>query len=74
MQLLAIALFSTLLNQEAEPMCFASDAKAMCCPSACAVKAKRGPTEADKVFGACWASLECKELAPSVFIGCGCTK
>lgn len=56
-----------------EEMCFSSDVRAFCCPSACAVKARRMPSDANAVLRGCWASLGCRGSAPSsVAMYCNC--
>jgi hypothetical protein len=59
---------------EADPLCFSSNVRELCCPSACAVRAKRMPSDADRTLRACWMSLGCKGSAPSsvgMFCDCG---
>jgi hypothetical protein len=61
-------------SADADSLCFSSDVRSMCCPSACAVRAKRMPSDGDAVLRACWASLGCRGSAPSsvgMFCDCG---
>lgn len=62
----------------AEPMCFASDVKALCCPSACA--AKRDVhlwPKANDVLRGCMRGLGCSDSESknaSVQMRCNCDK
>jgi hypothetical protein len=72
-ELLLVAFFS----QDAEPMCFNSDVKKLCCPSACAVKNSPKWDEADTVLRACMRGIGCSDSeskSATVFMQCTCTK
>ena len=59
----------------AEPVCFASDVKALCCPSACAVKASPKWMQADQVLRSCMRGLGCSDSeskGATVFNRCNC--
>ena len=48
-------------SEQPEPVCFASDVRALCCPGACA--AKNGPKwpQADQILQGCMRGLGCSE-------------
>lgn len=59
----------------AEAVCFASDVKQLCCPSACAVKSSLKWAKADEVLRACMRSIGCSDgesKSATVFSRCNC--
>jgi hypothetical protein len=58
------------LNTEAT--CFRSNVVELCCPSACAIKAKRNQQAATQALHWCAASLGCRDFSWSVGMTCGC--
>ena len=59
------------------PLCFASDVKALCCPSACAVKNSPKWETADRVLRSCMAGIGCgdsESKSATVFERCNCGK
>lgn len=71
MMILAVALW---FGVEVEPMCFASDVRALCCPSACAAKNTPGKwTQADEMLRSCARSIGCKSVESwTVGMRCEC--
>jgi len=49
------------LNLEGVPMCFMSDVKQLCCPSACATKNSPKWTQADQVLLGCMKGIGCSD-------------
>ena len=49
------------VNPDAVPMCFASDVKQLCCPSACATKNSPKWTVANDVLRACMKAIGCSD-------------
>ena len=49
------------LNLDAVPVCFSSDVKALCCPSACAVKNSPKWEQANEVLRGCMRGLGCSD-------------
>jgi len=47
------------LNLDAAPMCFSSDVKQLCCPSACATKNSPKWPQANDVLRACMKGIGC---------------
>ena len=47
------------LNLDAVPMCFSSDVKQLCCPSACATKSSPKWSQANDVLRACMKGIGC---------------
>jgi len=75
----ALALAALLLGLELEPVpvCFASDVKSLCCPSACTVKSSPKWPQADAVLKACMRGIGCsagESKAATVFMRCECRK
>ena len=59
----------------ADPLCFSSDVKTVCCPGACA--AKNGPkwTQANEILRGCMKGLGCSDdenKGATVFMRCEC--
>lgn len=53
--------------------CFASDVKAYCCPSACAVKKSSHWYQANEVLRGCMRGLGCSSVeGATVYMKCGC--
>ena len=72
MMALLIALWFDLA---AQPLCFASDIKTLCCTSACAAKASPKWTQADQVLRACMKGIGCSDSdskGATVFMRCEC--
>ena len=70
-------LLVAFFNQDAEPMCFTSDVRTLCCPSACAVKKSPKWDQADSVLRACMRGIGCSESdskGATVFMQCNCPK
>jgi hypothetical protein len=61
-----------LLISASPQACFRSDVAAMCCASACEVKARRGPFAANEALGQCARSIGCGGWGWSVMMTCGC--
>ncbi len=61
--IVSLLLLSLGFTQPAEPLCFASDVKAYCCPSACAVKSSPHWDKADATLQSCMKSLGCSDSA-----------
>lgn len=73
--MLATLLFSMNLDDDAPgaPMCFASDVKQLCCPSACAAKNTPGKwTQANEILRGCMRGLGCKSGVDSATVGMLC--
>ncbi len=70
--MIATLLIVTLFGLEAEPMCFASDVKALCCPSACAAKNSPKWSQADDILRSCMRGLGCKSGIDSATVGMRC--
>jgi hypothetical protein len=63
-------------NTQAEPVCFNSDVKALCCPSACAVKRSLKWSKADETLRACMKGIGCSDSeskSATVFMRCSCS-
>ena len=62
--------------EEPQALCFQSDVKKLCCPSACAVKKSKGKMgQGDAVLRACMRGLGCSESesrSADVFMRCDC--
>ena len=72
LEVLAIALWFT---QPPEQVCFSSDVKAYCCPSACAVKRSPHWDRADANLQACMRGIVCSEgesKGATVAMRCDC--
>jgi hypothetical protein len=57
--------------------CFQSDVRALCCPSACAVKSSPKWSEADQVLRSCMRGLGCNDSeskGASVAMKCSCPR
>lgn len=75
MTALALAAMLLGLNLDASPMCFQSDVKKLCCPSACAVKDSPKWAEANDVLKGCARGIGCKEVGGwTVGMRCQCKK
>jgi hypothetical protein len=62
------------LNLEAVPMCFSSDVKQLCCPSACATKNSPKWTQADQVLRGCMKGIGCSDgESKNATVGMRCT-
>jgi len=64
-------------NPDAVPMCFASDVKKLCCPSACATKDSPKWPKANEVLQACMRGIGCSDgdsKSATVFMRCECRK
>ncbi len=73
MTALAMALVLLGQNPDAVPLCFQSDVKQLCCPSACAVKNSPKWTEANDVLRACAKGIGCKSVDSwTVGMRCDC--
>lgn len=62
-------------NADAEPLCFASDVKALCCPSACTTKNSPKWERANDILRACMRGLGCSDAesrGATVFMRCEC--
>lgn len=71
--MLCTALLMLLL--EAEPVCWASDVAALCCPAACATKASSKWPQADEVLRSCMRGLGCSRVeGATVGMRCGCKR
>jgi hypothetical protein len=57
---------------QAEPMCFSSDVRQLCCPSACAVKRSPRWSGADEVLRACMVGIGCKSEVRGATVGMRC--
>ena len=49
------------VDLDASPLCFASDVRKLCCPSACAVKDSPKWTEANDVLRGCMRGIGCRD-------------
>lgn len=61
----------------AAPVCFVSDVKSLCCPSACAVKRSPKWETADRVLRSCMAGIGCSDSeskGATVGMRCDCGK
>lgn len=73
-------IMATLLlgqNLDAVPMCFASDVKQLCCPSACATKGSPKWPQANDVLRACMKGIGCTDSeskGATVGMRCECKK
>jgi len=54
------------------PMCFTSEVQEACCPSACAVRAKRMPSDGDRALRACLRGMGCEDESATVGMRCEC--
>lgn len=62
-----------ILLFEAQPVCWASDVAALCCPTACATKASPRWSQADEVLRSCMRGLGCSRVeGATVGMRCGC--
>ncbi len=71
----SVLLLSLGFVQEPTQVCFTSDVKALCCPSACAVKSSPKWPDADKVLQSCMKSIGCTDSESkgrSVTMVCNC--
>jgi hypothetical protein len=57
---------------EVAPMCYASDIKALCCPSACAVRRSSRWEHANDVLRACMRGIGCGSESKSATVGMRC--
>ena len=63
------------LNLDAVPLCFSSDIKQYCCPSACATKNSPKWTQADQVLRGCMKGIGCSDgesKGATVGMKCNC--
>jgi hypothetical protein len=79
--LLAFAFLILSISADAQPparrvtrACFRSDAKELCCPTACIVRERRTVADGDASLAICWSQLNCSGTPPSVFALCDCRK
>lgn len=62
-----------MLNLNADPMCFSSDVKSICCPSACAAKKSSKWPQADEILQGCMHVLGCSVgKSDTVSMHCDC--
>lgn len=65
------------LKLDVVPMCFSSDVKQLCCPSACAAKDSSKWTQANDVLQACMKSIGCRDgesKNATVGMRCACSR
>ncbi len=65
-------LIAALFDLPPVPMCFTSEVREVCCPSACAVRAKHMPSDGDRVLRACLEGLGCSDKSATVGMLCNC--
>jgi hypothetical protein len=73
--MIATMLIAVLFQLDAQPLCFDVDVRELCCPNACAVRARRLPSDADRVLRACMRELGCSDTsirAATVLMNCDC--
>ena len=62
------------LNLDAVPLCFSSDIKQLCCPSACATKNSPKWTQADQLLRGCMKGIGCSDgESKGATVGMKCT-
>lgn len=67
-------MIALLFDLEPAPMCFTSEVRETCCPAACAVRARRMPSDGDRVLRACLRSLGCPDDGATVGMRCNCSR
>jgi len=67
-----IILAGWFMMPEPEGLCFTSDVRAICCPSACAAKRGSKWYKADEILRACVNSLGCNDRGATVEGRCSC--
>lgn len=65
------------VNPDAMPVCFSSDVKQLCCPSACTTKDSTKCTKANDVLRACMKGIGCSDSESknaTVEMRCSCER